>query len=79
MSSSVHNLQKLITASPVKNNIITKNPHCPNECTYSNLNFFLLFLSIPLSHRPNNFFILAGGGILKIKYTTYQTILANGH
>jgi hypothetical protein len=45
ISSSVHNLQKLIMTRIVKNNIIAAIPNCPNQRTdpYSNpfLSFFI--------------------------------------
>jgi hypothetical protein len=79
ISSSVHNLQKLVSTRIVKNNIITTIPNFPNQRTYPYSNPFLGFLSIPLSHCPNKFLIFVGGGILKVKCTTCQTNLANGY
>jgi hypothetical protein len=59
MSSSVHNLQKLIMISPVKNNIITTIPHCPNECTYSNLNSFFNFFINTIKSSPKQLFYIS--------------------
>jgi hypothetical protein len=78
MSSSVHNLQKMIMTSLLKITSLRQfhnaqmSAHTPTRILSS------IFLSIPLSLHPNKFFILAGGGILKVKCTTCQTILANG-
>jgi hypothetical protein len=43
ISSSVHNLQKLIMSHIVKNNIITTIPNCPNQRAYPYSNPFLIF------------------------------------
>jgi hypothetical protein len=59
MSSSVHNLQKLIMTSPVKNNIITTIPHCPNECAYSHPNSFLNFLINSIMPSPKQVFYIS--------------------
>jgi hypothetical protein len=77
ISSSVHNLQKLITTNIVKNNIIATIPHCSNHRTGSYTNPFFHFFINTTEPLPNNFFMLVGGGILKEKCTTCQTNLAN--
>jgi hypothetical protein len=59
MSSSVHNLQKMIMTSPVKNNIITTIPHCPNECANSHPNSFLSFLINSIKPSPKQVFYIS--------------------
>jgi hypothetical protein len=52
----MHNLQKLIMTSIVKNNIIAIIPNCPNQRTNSNTNPLLRFFIYTTEPSPKYFF-----------------------